>query len=428
MALYYNRLVKECGYSGSRSTIYVNVRKLKEDMNIVSKEAFIPSDPEKRKGAEADWGEAYVWIKGERTLVYFFCMRSKYSGKTFARFYPTTTQEAFLDAHIRAFGYFGGIFSEIIYDNLKAAVYKILKGRNRIEQESFISFRSYYNYEAKFCNAYKGSEKGGVEGVVGFVKHNFLTPQPQGDNLEEINDLLYQQCLTKDATVTHGQTVTIGELFEKEKINLITTPKRPYSNYKLITGIVDKYLTVMVDTNRYSVPYGYRSKEVLVEKGVFDIKITYNNKLIGTHKREFSRGQWVLNPWDYLEVLERKPQALEGSRIITKIEKDWDPTINELYLMQIQKYGQIEGSKEFISTLLMFKEKDLSETITVIQLSIENKAFSKESIALVYETLNEKTIYFEEAKISHIKEIAAFTLPEVNVYKFDKLMEVACGM
>ncbi|MCK5725163.1 MAG: hypothetical protein KAI84_21685, partial [Gammaproteobacteria bacterium] len=56
----------------------------------------------------------------------------------------------------------------LIYDNLTVAVRKVLRGRNRIEQESFRKFRVFHSFEARFTNPASGNEKGGVEGLVGF--------------------------------------------------------------------------------------------------------------------------------------------------------------------------------------------------------------------------------------------------------------------
>ncbi|MDY0132423.1 MAG: hypothetical protein RBR53_07120 [Desulforegulaceae bacterium] len=64
----------------------------------------------------------------------------------------------------------GGIFPNLIYDNLTIAVQKVLSGKKRILQEEYKKFNAYYNFNAKFCNPAKGHEKGGVEGLVGFAR------------------------------------------------------------------------------------------------------------------------------------------------------------------------------------------------------------------------------------------------------------------
>ena len=60
--------------------------------------------------------------------------RSRYSGKSFVRAYPRERQEMFLDGHIRAFDWYGGVFPTVVFDNLKTAVRRILRWKARIEQ------------------------------------------------------------------------------------------------------------------------------------------------------------------------------------------------------------------------------------------------------------------------------------------------------
>lgn len=186
----YHRLQEECGYEGSERTVQREVSRIKIEMGNSKKEEFIPSDPEKREGAEADWGEAVVEVNGEKRKVYLFCMRLKRSGKSFVRCYPAANQECFFHGHIEAFTYLGGIPRKIIYDNLRSAVKKVLKGSQRIEQESFRAFRAYHCFDAEFCNSGKGSEKGGVEGLVGYCRRNFMTPIPKIKDLQELNEKL----------------------------------------------------------------------------------------------------------------------------------------------------------------------------------------------------------------------------------------------
>ena len=98
-----------------------------------------------------DWYEAWADIGGERTRVQVFAMRSMGSGAAFHRAYLHATQQAFLEAHERAFDYFGGVFRLLRYDNLASAVRKILRGYRREETVRFVAFRSHWRFAAEFC-------------------------------------------------------------------------------------------------------------------------------------------------------------------------------------------------------------------------------------------------------------------------------------
>ena len=83
----YNRLVEEHCYKGSESTVRRYVRFAKMSLGIDTLCAFIPCDPEAGHEGEVDWGTATAILAGEEIRLKFFCMRSKYSGKHFVRFY-----------------------------------------------------------------------------------------------------------------------------------------------------------------------------------------------------------------------------------------------------------------------------------------------------------------------------------------------------
>ena len=116
------------------------------------KEVIIPLEYDPGSFAQADWGEAYVIMRGVKTLVKIFCIKLCNSKKPFVCCFPFEKQEAFFEGHKRAFDSFDGVPHTVIWDNLKAAVKKILKGKNRVEQESFIAFRSHYLFDSRFIN------------------------------------------------------------------------------------------------------------------------------------------------------------------------------------------------------------------------------------------------------------------------------------
>jgi transposase len=174
----YHRLVREHGFSGCESNVRHYVRGAKVRLGLNVAKAFIPLDPEVGREAEVNWGTALAIIGGKPTTVKFFGLRSRYSAKHFVRGYPCERQQAFQDAHLHAFTFFGGIFPTLVYDNLTTAVRQVLRGRGRVEQEEFAKFHAYYNFTPRFCNPAAAHEKGGIEGLVGYVKRNYFVPVP----------------------------------------------------------------------------------------------------------------------------------------------------------------------------------------------------------------------------------------------------------
>ena len=146
-------------------------------------------------------------------------MRSRYSGKPYVRAYPWERQEMVFDAHMRAFAYYEGVFEEIVYDNLSTAVKKIVRGKKRIEQERFTSFRSHYTFKARFCSPARGQEKGGVEGLIGYARRNFMVPLPEVRDFAQLNERLEMACRDHDQRPIGGREDrrTIAQRHVQEK-------------------------------------------------------------------------------------------------------------------------------------------------------------------------------------------------------------------
>ena len=152
-----------------------------------------------------------------------------YSGATYVQAYPGETQEVFFAGHVAAFEFFGGVPQALWYDNLSNAVQKVLKGWEREEQESFISFRSHYLFKAEFCNVASGWEKGGVEGRVGYVRRNWLIGAGEFASWEALNEELRQQCQSEQAAhALPRRSESIGARLQEEQAALRSLPVRPY--------------------------------------------------------------------------------------------------------------------------------------------------------------------------------------------------------
>ncbi len=235
----FQRLVAEEGFKGSESTVRRYVRKAKVHLGVNAPKAFIPLDPDCGQEGEVDWGGALAIIAGQPLRLKFFSMRSKSSGKHLVRFYPCERQQAFFDAHMHAFAFFGGVFKTLVYDNLTSAVQKVLRGKGRIEQESFRKFHSYYSFHARFCNVASAHEKGGVEGNIGYVRRNYLVPIPKAQTIEELNEQVLRDCLAYGDHRLQGRDRTVNELFEEEKEHLLALPDHPFSNIQTVESRVN---------------------------------------------------------------------------------------------------------------------------------------------------------------------------------------------
>jgi transposase len=164
----FERLRDEYGYTGGKTIVKEAVAAWKGPRA----EVFIPLTH--RPGeAQVDFGEAEVTLDGQSTKVALFVMTLPYSDAIFVCAFPRECTEAFLEGHVRAFAFFGGVPRRISYDNLKIAVARILGGRDRRLTPEFLRLKSHHLFESHFCRVRRPNEKGHVETLVGYARRNF---------------------------------------------------------------------------------------------------------------------------------------------------------------------------------------------------------------------------------------------------------------
>jgi transposase len=386
----YNRLMEEEGYTGCEASVRRYVRQIKMEIGIGAPKAFIPGDPLMGREAEVDWGSCHAVINEEKLLLKFLCIRSKYSGKHFVRCYPCERQQAFFDGHIRAFAFFGGIFPVLIYDNLTTAVQKVLRGKGRIEQEAFLKFRAYHSFEARFCNPAAGHEKGGVEGMVGFVRRNYMVPIPEAESLTDLNERLHKACHEYGRHRISGREKTVMELFQEETGSLLPLPDVPFSNLTTHEGRVDKYATVMLDKNHYSVPTRYVGFRVRTLMQIERVEVHYGGKRLAVHDRLYGNNKWSLDPDHYLDLLAMRPTAFHSARPIRNWRKKWPEAFNRLLERFSKAHGETDGIKEFISVLKLGREYPISDVEAAVELAVNSNIGSGEGVRHILIYMKEK--------------------------------------
>src|SRR3954453_23746305 len=118
---------------------------------MLPRAALTRSFPHPPGEAQVDFGEAEIALDGRPAKVALFVMTLPYSDALFVRAFPRECTEAFLEGHVRAFAFLGGVPRRISYDNLKIAVARITGGRGRVVTREFQRLKSHHLFEAHFC-------------------------------------------------------------------------------------------------------------------------------------------------------------------------------------------------------------------------------------------------------------------------------------
>src|SRR5271156_4935967 len=185
----FERLKAEHGFTGG----YTIVKDYVHTSTLRGQEMFVPLTHPAGE-AQVDFGEALVVMGGVERKAHYLAMDLPHSDDCFVIAFPAETTEAFLEGHVRAFAYFGGVPTRILYDNTKIAVAKILGGTERQRTRAFSELQSHYLFADKFGRPAKGNDKGKVEGLVGYARRNFMVPVPRFASWDAFNAHLEAEC------------------------------------------------------------------------------------------------------------------------------------------------------------------------------------------------------------------------------------------
>ena len=169
----FERLRGEYGFDGGYTTVKDYVREHRRQ----TREMFVPLSHAPGH-AQCDFGEAVVIIGGVQRKAHYLILDLPHSDGCFVKAYPAKTTEAFLDGHVSALAFLGGVPQSVLYYNTRLAVARILGDGRRKRTRAFTELQSHYLFEDRFGRPAQGNDKGKVEGMVGYVRRNFLVPIP----------------------------------------------------------------------------------------------------------------------------------------------------------------------------------------------------------------------------------------------------------
>ena len=258
--------------------------------------------------AQCEFGEALGVIAGVQRKV---VLDLPHSDGCFVKAYPAESTEAFLDGHVSAFSFLGGVPQSVLYDNTKLVVARMLGDGKRQRTRAFTELQSHYLFDDRFGRPGKANDKGKVEGLVGYARRNFLVPIPSFESFEALNAHLERRCLERMDARLRGHAETIGQRRERNLEALLPRPDAPYDACDKQAGRVSSLSLIRYKTNDYSVPLAYGHRDVLVKGYVDQVVISCGPEVIARHTRSYERDDFVYDPIHYLPLLERKTGALD---------------------------------------------------------------------------------------------------------------------
>ncbi len=359
--------LKSKGYEVGYTTVCNYIR----EFESAGKESFIKQIYEPGKTVEFDWGEVKLKIKGKLQKFNLAVFTAAYSNYRWAKLFHRQDTLAFSQSHIDFFSHTQGVYKELVYDNMRVAVRKFIGPTEKEPTEALLELSSYYKFGFRFCNVRRGNEKGHVEKSVEHIRRKSFSLKIDFESVEQANQHLLNSCEKINNT---GQKLkenqTANELFSEEKSHLYAT-SIPYKCFKEELCKVDKYSTITLYGNRYSVPDFLVGKLLDVKIFAEKIVVYSSNKQECKHIRSYGLHTWTIDLKHYLDTLILKPGALHGSLGFNQLHDKVKHVYDEYFLGNSKEFIELldycsKGDIEFLELNRAIKKL---KTITPISIS-----------------------------------------------------------
>ncbi len=360
----------QLGYTGSYDRVAAFARLWRNEQQdakrTAAKNTFVPLSFAPGEAFQFDWSEDYAMINGVNTKLQIAHFKLSNSRAFFLRAYLLQTHEMLFDAHYHAFLAFGGVPERGIYDNMKTAVDKVGRGKQRTINKRFTAMVSHYLFEAEFCNPAAGWEKGQVEKNVRDARHRIWQNAPALKSLAELNAWLHQRCIALWQELPHPQDKrrTISDYWQAEQSCLMEVPSA-FDGFVEFNKRVSSTCLITYNNNRYSVPASFANRPVSLRVYADRLVIVAEAQVIAVHERVFTRdhnvtGKTVYDWRHYLAVVQRKPGALRNGAPFNELPDSF----KQLQRQLLKRPGGDREMVDVLALVLLHDETRVEQAIT----------------------------------------------------------------
>ena len=390
----FERLRDEHGFTGGYTIVKDYVRSRRQS----TREAFVPLHHPPGH-AQVDFGEAVVEVGGRREKVAFFCLILPHSNLWFVKAYPRETTEAFLDGHVSAFAFLGGVPRSILYDNTTLAVARILGDGTRRRTQAFTHLQSHYLFRDRFGRPGKGNDKGKVEALVKTARRRFMVPIPKVHDLSVLNERLMARCLERLDALEQGDRATalLGDLDALRDL-----PASPFEACEHVPGQISSTALVRYRLVDYSAPTVHAHKKVMVKGYVDRVEIALGAEIVARHRRSYVRGDVVYDPLHYLSLLEKKPGALDQAAPL----RGWklDPAFDTLCRLLEARFGP-RGKREYIRVLRLHEDFPERQVAAAVRDAVKRRLIGFDAVKhLLLARIERRPAHLDLSRYPHLPQ------------------------
>lgn len=247
---------------------------------------------------QVDWAGDVAHVintdTGELIPAYVFVSSLPYSGYSYVEAFFSMEQESWINAHVNAFKYYGGITRIIQCDNLKTGVDKHTRSEV-VLNKSYQEMAEHYGTAIIPCRVRKPKDKAHAEGTVGIISTYILAAirNQQFLSLTELNESIKERLEIFNNKPFQKKEGSRFKAFLEEKLFLLPLPQRQFELSKWKIATVGPNYHISVDNQNYSVPYEYIKHKVDVRITRNVIEVFFDGNRICSHPRLYGRfGQY----------------------------------------------------------------------------------------------------------------------------------------
>ena len=342
---------------------------------------FVPLVFQPGEAFQFDWSEDFAVLGGERTKLQVAHIKLSHSRAFLLRAYPLQTHDlshrartdgaamaSMFDAHVHAFRVFGGVPARGIYDNMRTAVDRVGRGKERQVNARFLAMASHYVFEPAFCSPAAGWEKGQVEKNVQDSRHRLWQPMPDFPDLAALNAWLEQRCMELWHEIPHGVlSGSVADVWAEEQAVLMQLPPA-FDGFVEHSKRVSPTCLISFDRNRYSVPASFANRPVSLRVYPDRLVVAAEGNILCEHVRVIQRShklppQTIYDWRHYLAVIQRKPGALRNGAPFLEMPIPF----RQLQEQMLRRPG---GDREMVDILALVLHHDEQAVLAAVEMAL----------------------------------------------------------
>lgn len=416
------------GFTGSYGRVAAFARQWRADrqreQQTTGRGTFVPLSFRPGEAFQFDWSEDFAVLGGERTKLQMAHIKLAHSRAFLVRAYLLQTHEMLFDAHWHGFRVFGGVPGRGIYDNMRTAVDRVGRGKERQINIRFLAMANHYVFEPEFCNPAAGWEKGQVEKNVRDSRHQILQAMLDFPDLAALNVWLEQRCQDLWRETAHGTLPgSIADVWGEERASLMPLPTA-FDGFVEQSKRVSPTCLISFERNRYSVPAPFANRPVSLRIYPDRLVVAAEGNILCEHRRIIERSHQLpprtIYDWrHYLAVVQRKPGALRNGAPFLELP----PAFRQLQEHMLRKPG---GDREMVDVLALVLHHDEQAVLTAVELALAEGVPTKTHVLnLLHRLVDGKVVGGPPLDTPHA--LALRREPKANVERYDGLRTQIAG-